>query len=130
MEREMEQIRIRLEQLAAQMASGFASDLRSITDLRQEHRDRHEENLQRLERIEEKQDRTNGSVIRHEERLDQHDEDFERMLSKVSGGMGEHGRVSFDEDTIRLAALKWYLAIAGGAVAATWWAMQILGFHR
>lgn len=48
------------------MRSGFASEARRHDDFRYEMRQRHDENSERLERIEEKQDKTNGNVTRHD----------------------------------------------------------------
>lgn len=62
----IDQLISQVAELGATMRAGFASEARRHDDFRYEMRGRHEENAERLERIEVKQDQTNGNVTRHD----------------------------------------------------------------
>lgn len=56
----------RVAAMEATMMAGFKNEARRHDDFRAEMSGRHRENSERLERIEEKQDMTNGNVARHD----------------------------------------------------------------
>lgn len=62
----IDQLISQVAELSATMRAGFMAELQRHDYFRMEMKQRHEENQERLERIEEKQDKTNGNVTRHE----------------------------------------------------------------
>ena len=62
----IDQLISQVAELGATMTAGFRSEARRHDDFRLEMSRRHDENSERLERIESKQDTTNGNVTRHE----------------------------------------------------------------
>lgn len=97
-----------LEGLKATVREGFANILR-VSD------ERHRENRERLVRIEDKQDKTNGNVTRHEEQI--------TTLFKRT-------KDAPDEAVTQKTLAFWWSLIAGAAVL-TYWAMRtLLGFHQ
>jgi hypothetical protein len=67
----------------------------------------------RLESIETETKRTNGRVTRAEEQI--------RTLFRRGREVAH---------ALTLADLKWYLAVAGGSIGGTYWALHVLGLLK
>jgi len=117
--------------LKATVEFGFASSNQRIDDFREQHdaridqieqvqTERHAENRRHLERIEEKQDKTNGNVVRH-------DEQIKTLFRRLIGRDGGARPSDFDGTSVTIASLKWYLVCAGGGSGLTLWLLKMIG---
>lgn len=77
------------------MAAGFRNEARRLDEFRCEMREKHEENSERLERIETKQDTTNGRVATHDALI-------KYVIPAVIGAV-----------TVTAAVIIWILTITG-----------------
>lgn len=103
-----------LAALQAEMRAGFSATNRRFDEGRQETRDRHDDNIRRLDRIETEVRATNGRVTRH-------DEQIRTLFSRLKGAVSksDYGKREIG------------IFLAGGAsLIAAWrfveWAVQHL----
>jgi hypothetical protein len=108
----MHELRQELAVIKNTVEQGFAAERRLFEAFRQEQTVRHDDNRDRLERIEEHAKHTNGRVTRHDEQI--------RTLFKGKG-----------TDVLTLRQVWIYLGCVGFGGYSVWWALTVLlGFHR
>lgn len=115
----MRDVEIELAGLLATVEQGFIAVNRRLDDQAGVQRDRHDENIERLDRIETEAKQTNGRVTRHDEQI----RTLFARAERARAGALETQPVSF-------GALWKIVTAAGGAVAATYWVMLAAGWHR
>lgn len=127
----MQSVEAQLAALKATVEAGFASLTRRQDDFRAQHdarmdriervqADRHDENREHLERIEGKQDQTNGQVTKHEGQI-------HTLIEQVKTLFKRTGRVGGDDDkAVTRIDLRWLIgAFVAGVVAFAWFLKAI-----
>ena len=102
----MDDMRAELASLRATMQAGFESNRRQSDE-------RHSENRERLQRIENKQDLTNGRVERH-------DSEIQSLYRRLKDA----------PSAVTVTNLKWGWALVAGTAALVYFLMLLAGFKK
>lgn len=134
----MQSVEAQIAALKATVEAGFAAMTRRQDDFRAQHdarmdriervqADRHDENSGHLERIEAKQDQTNGKVIRHEGQIHTLIEQVRTLFKRLDRRRGTDERPSDDDRPVTRVDLRWLILAFAGGVAALAWFLKALG---
>lgn len=108
------EMRAGLESLKARIEERF-DDLSEIS------KDRHEQNVLSLRRIEIEVRHTNGRVIRHDEQI----RSLFKKTEQTKGDKGDTGEKG--ADAVTLDNLKWYIACVAGGFSAAFALLKLTG---
>lgn len=114
-----------IEGLRHALAHGFSAVNQRLDDLSEVGLQRHEENINQFRALHEEQRKTNGTVIRH-------DEQIKTLYQRIFGGVGqvEKDLKDIDKVTVTVGTLGKLVTLVFATIAATYWVLTFLGFHR
>lgn len=104
----MKDVQVELAELRTTVAHGFTAINRRFDDQFDVQRDRHEENVERLQRIEQEAKDTNGRVTRHDE-----------QIKTLYWRMPTTGKGTEEDRAVTKRDILTFLA-GGGSIIAAW----------
>lgn len=121
----MDELRQLYAALEATVKAGFASEAKRLDDFRTEMSIRHDENRERLERIEEKQDKTNGNVARHDAEIKNIAENVRSLWQRcnelarridrfIRGRQSSDDETGDSQHTVSRDDLRWVIGLVVG----------------